>query len=1079
MSTGDPLDRRLLLGDGVPGHDASEDDGPDEVPPPPPVVVVLVAEADAPEVGATLDSLAAQDYPGLRVLVVDSGDGAGLGERVRDTLPDAAVHRVRAFGFAEAANACTAVPEVPAFWCFVRDDVVLAPDAVRILVEEAYRSNAGVVGPKIVDRADPERLVDVGRAIDRFGGAHTGIEPGELDQEQHDAVRDVFFVSEAVMLVRTDLFTALGGFDPEADPGSADLDLCWRARIAGARVMVVPDARIAQWVVPFAERRPAEVRERARRRVRTVFTCYSGATLAWIVPLGLIGSALEALAFLFSRRRAEGIADARAWWWSLLHLRQVRRSRRRAQALRSVPDSALRELQIGWSARLGSFLAHHHADERVESMGDRLRSTSDQIFDALRHPGTVLFGCYVAVLAFATRALWSQGLPAVGDLVPWTTAGPMFDAYGSAWRHTGLGAARSASGALGAMATLTLALFDHPGLARTVLVALVVLLGPLGVSRLVRRLGAARGPAMTAAILYGISPVVRNAVAGGRLGPLVLFVCAPYIVLSLIRASGFAGVEERGSRRRALLALAVATALATAFFPPAALFVVLAALALFVGSLCVGRDVVAGLRALAVAVAGIVAGGVLLLPWITSVTALRDDPGAFGLDQYLARIGFTDVLRMHTGPAGAGSTSWGFYVVAAFGLLVATGPRFAWVARAWMLAAVGVAAVFVPAQVWPEQLVPAPEGALTATALGLAVAAGLAVGAFTDDLRRARFGWRQLASLVAAAGLAFAAVGYLADAAGGRWHAPRQGWDASLSFTTDRLFAGDFRVLWIGDPAVLPTDPFEVRPGIAYTVTLDGAGDAREVVRAPAGAGDAALRRAVGLALDGRTNRLGRLVGPMGIRYVAVPARNGPGGVPGRPIPGLRTRIADQLDLAELQAARGLRLYENAAWIPVAAFVESRADVPTGAADPIRSAVDLDLSADARPLGDVPVGPGTVLLAENHDRHWVASAGRTLAHGVGVGWDNAWALRSESVVDVRYDAQTPSTVMVVGQGLLWAVVLVVAWRGRRRWLVLAAPTGPTDRAEERDEARRRRRARDESRDRIRRDELDDDFWSTR
>ena len=996
---------------------------------------------------------------------------------MRTFVPDAAVQRVQAFGFAEAANVCTALPEAPAFWCFLSDDVVLAPDAVRLLVEEAYRSNAGVTGPKIVDRANPEVLLDVGRAIDRFGGAHTGIEPGEIDQEQHDAVRDVFFVSDSVMLVRTDLFAALGGFDSEADPGSSDLDLCWRARIAGARVMVVPDARVARTAVPVVERIGGDVHERARRRVRTVFTCYSLATLAWIVPLGLLGSAFEALIFLFSRRRAEGVADARAWWWCCFHPGQIRRSRRRAQALRSVPDSVLHELQIGWSARLQSFLSHHNADERVESMGDRLRSTADQVFDALRHPGTVMFACYVVVLAFGTRLLWSRGMPEVGDLVGWTSSGRMFDAYGSAWRHTGLGAARSASGALGAMATWTLVLFDHPGLARTLLVLLVLLLGPLGVSRLVRRLGAARGPAMTAAILYGISPVARNAVAGGRLGPLVLFGVAPYLVLSLARAAGFADVEARGSRVRALLALAVTTALATAFFPPTAIFVVLVALAMLVGSLCTGRDVVAGLRAVGVAIVGTVAGAVLLLPWITSVTAVRDDPGAFGFTQYLAHLPFADVLRMHTGPAGSGPTSWGFYVVAAFGLLVATGPRFRWVARSWLLAAAGVAAVYVPAQVWPDARVPAPEGALVATALGLAVAAGLAVGAFTDDLRRARFGWRQLAAVAAAAGLAFASIGYLADSVGGRWHAPKRGWDQAISFTADRLYSGGFRVLWIGDPAVLPTDPFAVRAGIGYTLTLDGGGDAREIVRAPAGPGDEALREAVELAIDGRSNRLGRLIGPMGVRYVALPSRNGPGGLSARPIPGLRTRIADQLDLAELQAGRGLHLYENTAWIPVTAFVESRADVPTGADDPVRATVDLDLAADAAPLGSQPVGPGTVVLAENYDGHWVASSGRNLPHGIAFGWSNAWRLPAKSVVGVHFGAQGPATLMVVGQGVLWAAVLVVAWRGRRRWLQVAVPTGGPGRAEARDDARRRRAARAESRDRQRRDELDDDFWS--
>ncbi len=112
---------------------------------------------------------------------------------------------------------------------------MLAPDAIRVLVEEAYRSNAAIVGPKLVSSEDPEVLLEVGRSIDRLGGSHTGIEPGELDQEQHDAVRDVFYVSSAALLVRAALFAELGGFDPETSPGSEDLDLCGRARLAGAR----------------------------------------------------------------------------------------------------------------------------------------------------------------------------------------------------------------------------------------------------------------------------------------------------------------------------------------------------------------------------------------------------------------------------------------------------------------------------------------------------------------------------------------------------------------------------------------------------------------------------------------------------------------------------------------------------------------------------------------------------------------------------------------------------------------------------------------------------------------------------
>ena len=97
--------------------------------------------------------------------------------------------------------------------------------------------NAAIIGPKLVEYDHPDVLLEVGMAIDRFGVPHSGIEPGELDQEQHDAVRDVFFVSSTVMLVRSDLFAELGGFDAMTFPGAEDLDLALVATVEAAQEM--------------------------------------------------------------------------------------------------------------------------------------------------------------------------------------------------------------------------------------------------------------------------------------------------------------------------------------------------------------------------------------------------------------------------------------------------------------------------------------------------------------------------------------------------------------------------------------------------------------------------------------------------------------------------------------------------------------------------------------------------------------------------------------------------------------------------------------------------------------------------
>ncbi len=187
------------------GPEAAEDlataEEPAETPAPPVVAVVVTSDGEGLE--ATLASLVAQDYPVLSVLVLDSGGAEDPTARIASVAPHAYVRRLpENVGFATAANEALGAVEGAAFLLFCHDDVVVEPSAVRVMVEEAYRSNAGIVGPKIVDLENPDILLEVGLAIDHYGVVFSGIEPGEIDQEQHDAVRDVFFVSSATLLVR-------------------------------------------------------------------------------------------------------------------------------------------------------------------------------------------------------------------------------------------------------------------------------------------------------------------------------------------------------------------------------------------------------------------------------------------------------------------------------------------------------------------------------------------------------------------------------------------------------------------------------------------------------------------------------------------------------------------------------------------------------------------------------------------------------------------------------------------------------------------------------------------------------------
>ena len=1024
---------------------------PPATPAAPPVVAVVVTRNPGPFLEEALDALARQGYPALTVLVVDAGSDRDPTARIGAALPSAFVRRVGGdVGFGGAANEALAAVDGAAFFLVCHDDVALDPGAVGIMVEEAYRSNAAIVGPKLVRADEPDVLLEVGRAIDRLGGSHTGIEPGEVDQEQHDAVRDVFYVSSAAMLVRVDLFRELEGFDPETFPGSEDLDLCWRARLAGARVMVAPDAR-GRHHEAADQRRDAdvpEVRDVARRRVRVVLSSYSLVTLLWVVPFGFVLSLLEAIIYLPTRRRREAIAGFGAWWWALFHLRTIRRARRHAQHGRAIHDAELRELQVGAASRFGAFLSQHHADDRLQSIGDRARDSLDAFVDLFRGPAAyALLGVFALVL-IGSRDLFSHGVPAVGTLVEWPGVKALLTELTSAWRHTNLGSTAAGPPALGLMAGLGTVLLGHVALAETLLVVGAFGVGAIGAYRLARGTAAGTAAAATAAVVYVLVPVPRNAIAAGRLGPLVLYALLPFIVLLLVRVGRFAGTA--GSARRPLLGLAIGTAVATAWYPPAALATVVVALAFLVASLLAG-GVIPALRAVGASLVGVAVAALLLAPWTATIVDSRDDLAALGI-AYHSRLDLSEVLRFHSGPAGAGFAPWGLLVAALVALFVARGPRLSWAVRAFALVVAGDALVFLPGELAPHTPVAAPEAGLAIAGIGVAWAAAIAVGAATNELSagsvtapgaeertssdvdesratRRSSGARVLVG-VAIAGVVIGGFGLAADAVSGRWNAPDGSWANVLSFTKDFTNEGDFRILWVGDPNVLPLDPVEIDDETSWAMTRNGGGDARELWRAPKTRADQVIARAIEVARRGGTTRLGRLLAPAGIRYVVVPLRNGPDGERGRRSPSVTGALADQLDLSRLRSEPGLVLYENQSWGPAQALVAQK--VPAGDVAPLPSAVRTDLS-EAVPIGERAVPAGTALLAEAFDAGWSArGGGRALAHERAFGWVNGWEHPRSSTVSFAHDGQGRRYALLAGELVLWLVAALWWCRGRSR-----------------------------------------------
>ena len=329
-----------------------------------------------------------------------------------------------------------------------------------------------------------------------------------------------------------------------------------------------------------------------------------------------------------------------------------------------------------------------------------------------------------------------------------------------------------------------------------------------------------------------------------------------------------------------------------------------------------------------------------LLPGTTRLVPHR--PPAPGRGADLATL-----LRFQVGPLGGAPLGYALLVAAALPLLIGQGQRHAWAVRGWTLALASWGLAWAAQQDVLPFALPAPEVLLVPAAVGLALATAMGVAAFQEDLPGYRFGWRQIASGVAAAAVALACLPVL----GRRLRRPlvdarRRPLPSPRLHRPGEPRARRSACSGSGTRAPSRLAGWHLADGLAYATTDGGTPRLEDLLVGSDDGTTGLLADAVDLARTGQTARLGRLLAPMGIRYVVLPGAPGPRSVrqsrPGPPRPASRP--------ASTRSSTSSRSTCRPAWPSTATRPPprcrasvARADVPPTDGG-IAAAADLDLS---------------------------------------------------------------------------------------------------------------------------------------
>jgi GT2 family glycosyltransferase len=124
---------------------------------------------------------------------------------------------------------------------FLNDDVIVTKEWLTELVKVmSANSNVGIVQPKLL-KFDHRCFDSAGDFIDKFGfEMRRGGDREEVDRGQYDKDVQIFSARGAAFLIGKDLFSRLGGFDEDLSLTFTDIDLCWRARLEGYRIVYAP-----------------------------------------------------------------------------------------------------------------------------------------------------------------------------------------------------------------------------------------------------------------------------------------------------------------------------------------------------------------------------------------------------------------------------------------------------------------------------------------------------------------------------------------------------------------------------------------------------------------------------------------------------------------------------------------------------------------------------------------------------------------------------------------------------------------------------------------------------------------------
>ena len=314
---------------------------------------------------ACLESLRAQTHTGFRTIVVDNASSDGSLDLIESKFPEVRLIRLdENKGFGAAMNIGMREAQGEYVAC-LNNDTEVNPDWLSELVACLERHpRAAAATSKMLDLSERGQIDDCGDILTAYFRAYSRGR-GEEDQGQYNEEERVFGASGGASLWRNEVLRELGYFDEDLFAYYEDVDLSFRANLAGYECWYAPKAVVYHAGGGTSRQQASE------------FAYYHAVRNRWSMivkngPAGLLLRSFPRIFFAEMLSLAKAVTERK----TILTLKAHR------EVLRALPGWTRRRKEVQGTRRINSRELRRLMSAGYPSLGDRIREASANVFRA-------------------------------------------------------------------------------------------------------------------------------------------------------------------------------------------------------------------------------------------------------------------------------------------------------------------------------------------------------------------------------------------------------------------------------------------------------------------------------------------------------------------------------------------------------------------------------------------------------------------------------------------------------------------------------------------------------------------------